>query len=92
MNSNPVPRNEAHGAALENYRVAQVTLDRFANHQNATNGRDTAYLETHSPEYVTLVQARDVARAAVEQANPAGAGDAVEEANPAGKPPKKGEK
>ena len=72
MNSNPVPRNEAHGAALEAYRVAEATLYRFANYENTTNGRGPAYLETHSPEYVALVEARDDARAAVTEANPAG--------------------
>ena len=77
MNTNPTARNEAHGAALEAYRKSEATLYRFSNYENTTNGRDTTYLETHSPEYVTLVQARDDARAA------------VEEANPAGKPPKK---
>ena len=77
MNSNPVPRNEAHGAALEAYRVAQVTLDRFATHEAVSNGRGIAYLETQ-PEYLALVQNRDDARTAVEVDNPAG------------KPPKKG--
>ena len=76
MNSNPNVRNEAHGAALEAYRVAQVTLDRAVNHEAVSNGRGIAYLETQ-PEYLALVEARDTARAA------------VEEANPAGKPPKK---
>jgi len=77
MNSNPVARNEAHGAALEAYRVAQVTLDRFANHENVSNGRGMSWLQTQS-QYQALVEVRDAARAA------------VEEANPAGKPTKKG--
>jgi len=67
MNSNPAVRNPAHGQALEQYRVSQVTLDRFVNHQNGVNGRGTDYLAT-MPEYVDLVQARDDARAAVEKA------------------------
>ena len=71
MNSNPVARNAAHGAALEAYRVAQVTLDRFANHENVSNGRGMSWLQTQS-QYLALVEARDAARAAVEEANPAG--------------------
>jgi len=76
MNSNPVARNAAHGAALEAYRVAQVMLDRFANHENVSNGRGTSWLQTQS-QYQALVEIRDAALAA------------VEEANPAAKPPKK---
>lgn len=70
MNKNPAARNAAHGAALERYRVAQVTLYRYANHENTINGRGTAYLETQ-PEYLALVAARDTARAEVERVNPA---------------------
>jgi len=72
MNSNPVARNAAHGAALEAYRVAQVTLDRFANHENVSNGgRGMSWLQTQS-QYLALVEARDDARAKVERVNPAG--------------------
>ncbi len=71
MNSNPVARNAAHGAALEAYRVAQVTLDRFANHENVSNGRGMSWLQTQS-QYLALVEARDSARAKVERVNPAG--------------------
>jgi len=71
MNSNPVPRNAAHGAALEAYRVAQVTLDRFANHENVSNGRGMSWLQTQS-QYLALVEARDDALAKVERVNPAG--------------------
>jgi len=71
MNSNPNVRNEAHGLALEEYRMSEVMLYRFTNHESAVNGRGTAYLET-MPEYVDLVQARDTARAEVEAVNPAG--------------------
>jgi len=79
MNTNPVARNAAHAAALEAYRVAQVTLDRFANHENVSNGRGMSWLQTQS-QYQALVEIRDSARLA------------VEEANPAGEPPKKGKK
>jgi len=71
MNTNPVPRNAAHGAALEAYRVAQVTLDRFANRENVSNGRGMSWLQTQS-QYQALVEARDDARAKVERVNPAG--------------------
>ncbi len=71
MNSNPVARNAAHGAALEAYRVAQVTLDRFANHENVSNGHGMSWLQTQS-QYLALVEARDAARAKVERVNPAG--------------------
>ena len=71
MKSNPVARNEAHGAALENYRVAQVTLDRFINHEYVTNGPGMSWLQTQS-QYEALVEARDAARAEVEAVNPAG--------------------
>ena len=71
MNNNPVARNAAHGAALEAYRVAQVTLDRFANHENVSNGRGMSWLQTQS-QYLALVEARDAARAKVERVNPAG--------------------
>jgi len=79
MNSNPVARNAAHAEALEQYRVSQVTLDRFVNHENVSNGRGMSWLQTQA-QYQALVEARDSARAA------------VEEANPAGKPPKKAKK
>ena len=71
MNSNPVARNAAHGAALEAYRVAQVTLDRFANHENVSNGRGISWVQTQS-QYQALVEARDDALANVAKANPAG--------------------
>jgi len=71
MNSNPSVRNPAHGVALEQYRVAEATLFRFTNVETGINGRGIDYLAT-MPEYVDLVQARDDARAAVEEANPAG--------------------
>jgi len=76
MNSNPVARNEAHGLALEAYRKSEATLYRFINHENVSNGRGMSWLQTQA-QYQALVEARDSARAA------------VEEANPAGKPPKK---
>jgi len=76
MNKSPVARNAAHGAALEAYRVAQVTLDRFANVENVSNGRGMSWLQLQS-QYLALVEARDAARAKVERVNPAG------------KPPKK---
>jgi len=68
MNSNPVARNAVHGAALEAYRLAQVTLDRFANHEQISN---LSWLQTQS-QYQALVEARDAARAKVERVNPAG--------------------
>jgi len=71
MNSNPVARNAAHGAAIEAYRVAQVTLDRFANRENVSNGRGMSWLQTQS-QYQALVEARDSALAKVERVNPAG--------------------
>jgi len=71
MNSNPNVRSEAHGAALEAYRLAEATLYRFANHENVSNGRGMSWLQTQS-QYQALVEARDTARAAVEEANPAG--------------------
>jgi len=76
MNSNPVARNEAHAQALEEYRKSEATLYRFINHENVSNGRGMSWLQTQS-QYQALVEIRDAARAA------------VEEANPAGKPPKK---
>jgi len=71
MNSNPVARNTAHAEALERYRISEVTLFRYANLENTINGRGIDYLETQ-PEYHALVEARDSARLAVEEANPAG--------------------
>ena len=76
MNTNPVARNAAHAEALENYRISEATLFRFINHENVSNGRGMSWLQTQS-QYQALVEARDAALAA------------VEEANPAGKPPKK---
>jgi len=70
MNTNPVARNAAHGAALEAYRVAQVTLDRFANRESVSNGRGMSWLQTQS-QWLALVEARDAARAKVERVNPA---------------------
>ena len=79
MNTNPAARNEAHGLALEEYRKSEATLYRFINHENVSNGRGMSWLQTQS-QYQALVEARDAALAA------------VQEANPAGKPPKKGKK
>ncbi len=76
MNSNPNVRNEAHGVALEKYRMSEAVLYRFINHENVSNGRGMSWLQTQS-QYQALVEVRDAALAA------------VEEANPAGKPPKK---
>jgi len=70
MNTNPVARNAAHGAALEAYRVAQVALDRFANRESVSNGRGMSWLQTQS-QWLALVEARDAARAKVERVNPA---------------------
>ena len=66
MNSNPAVRNPAHGAALENYRLAEAQLQRYINLDfmaNANPGR-MAVIEA-SPEYAELVEARDQARDAV---------------------------
>ena len=71
MNSNPVARNAAHGAALEQYRLAEATLYRFINHENVSNGRGMSWLQTQS-QYQALVEARDDAAAKVERVNPAG--------------------
>jgi len=70
VNSTPVPRNAAHGAALEQYRLAQVTLDRFVNVENVSNGRGMSWLQLQS-QYQALVDARDAALAKVERVNPA---------------------
>ncbi len=71
MNKTPVARNEAHGAALEAYRMSEAALDRFINHEYVTNGRGMSWLQTQS-QYEALVEARDAARAEVERVNPAG--------------------
>jgi len=76
VNSNPNVRNEAHGAALEKYRISEAMLYRFANHEAVSDGRGMSWLQTRA-QYQALIEARDSARAA------------VEEANPAAKPPKK---
>jgi len=76
VNSNPNVRNEAHGLALEEYRKSEAMLYRFINRENVSNGRGMSWLQTQA-QYQALVEARDSARAA------------VEEANPVGKPPKK---
>ena len=70
MNSNPVARNAAHAEALEQYRLAEAAVYRFANHENISNGRGVSYLQTQS-QYQALVEARDDARANVAKANPA---------------------
>jgi len=70
MNSNPVARNAAHGEALEQYRLAEAAVFRFANHEMVSNGRGTSWLQSQS-QYQALVEIRDAARVEVEQANPA---------------------
>jgi len=67
MNGNPVARNAAHGAALEQYRLAEATLYRFANHEMVSNSRGMSWLQSQS-QYQALVEARAAARAEVEKA------------------------
>ena len=71
MNSNPVACNAAHGEALEQYRLAEAAVFRFANHEMVSNGRGTSWLQSQA-QYQALVTARDDARAEVERVNPAG--------------------
>ena len=80
MNTNPVARNAAHAEALEAYRMSEATLYRFINNENVSNGRGMSWLQTQSQYQALVDEARDSARSA------------VEEANPAGKPTKKGKK
>jgi len=71
MNSNPVARNATHAEALEQYRLAEAAVYRFANRESVSNGRGVSWLQTQA-QYLALVAARDDARAAVAKANPAG--------------------
>ncbi len=69
MNKSPIPHSPAHGAALEQYRLAEARLFRLTNHETVINGlKDEGIAKM--PEFQVLVAARDDARRAVVEADP----------------------